>query len=143
MKKIINGKVYNTDTATKIAEYENGSVTDGLHYYTETLYRKKTGEYFIHGEGGAATIYGKRASYDRWMSGERIYPIRYEEAKGWAEKHMDAESYIEEFGEIEEDQTKVVYSFNISKENLERLRRASQEAGKSMSSIIDDYIETL
>ena len=142
MKKIINGKVYNTDTAIKIAEYESGSVTDGLHYYTETLYRKKTGEYFIHGEGGAATIYGEQTSYDRRLGGERIYPISFDKATEWAEKHMDADAYIKEFGIVDDD-SKIVYAFNLTQTSLDKLRKTAQRQETSMSALIEGWIQSL
>ncbi len=41
MKKIINGKKYDTETATRLADWNNGG------YCKETLYQKHTGEYFM------------------------------------------------------------------------------------------------
>ena len=45
MKKIINGKTYNTETAKEISEWSEGVYRD-FTYIGETLYRKRTGEYF-------------------------------------------------------------------------------------------------
>ena len=53
MKKIINGKMYNTETAKCLSEWCNGHYGD-LTYVEETLYRKRTGEYFLYGLSGAA-----------------------------------------------------------------------------------------
>lgn len=50
MKQIINGKMYNTETATEIATRSNGCT--GWEYLEETLYRKKNGEFFLCGSGG-------------------------------------------------------------------------------------------
>ena len=59
MKQIINGKKYDTDTAKEIAHYcAPGSVQD-FSYFEETLYRKKTGEYFLYGKGGPASRYSR------------------------------------------------------------------------------------
>ena len=49
MKKIINKKLYDTSTATCIAEYSGPARVSDFSFYRETLYRKRTGEYFIHG----------------------------------------------------------------------------------------------
>lgn len=46
MKRIIKGRRYDTDTAKKIASYKN-NVPGDTYKLIETLYRKKTGEYFI------------------------------------------------------------------------------------------------
>ena len=50
MKKIIKGKVYDTDTARELASWANGGNWRDFSHLEETLYRKKTGEYFLHGE---------------------------------------------------------------------------------------------
>ena len=57
MKKIINGKKYDTDTAQELASWDNGGGWRDFHHCEETLYRKKTGEFFLFGEGGPMTKY--------------------------------------------------------------------------------------
>ena len=47
MKKIINGKKYDTNTATKVADYWNGYGASDFNYVSEELYLKNTGEYFL------------------------------------------------------------------------------------------------
>ena len=49
MKKIIDGKIYNTETAEKIGFYCNGE--SGFGRFHETLYKTQKGRYFTHGEG--------------------------------------------------------------------------------------------
>ena len=50
MRKIINKKMYNTNTAVEIASCSNDASTSDFDYYEETLYKKKTGEFFLYGE---------------------------------------------------------------------------------------------
>lgn len=100
MKKIINGKKYDTATAKAVGEWDNGYC--GSHQYcNETLYLKRTGEYFLYGEGGPAskycTYYGSMRS-----AGEDIIPLTESEAREWVEKHLTADNYEEIFGEVEE-----------------------------------------
>lgn len=52
MKKIINGKKYDTDTAKEVGYSNNGLLSTDIDYIEETLYQKKTGEFFLYGEGG-------------------------------------------------------------------------------------------
>lgn len=52
MKKIINGKMYNTETATELGDFWNGLSTSDFRNLSETLYRKKNGEFFLYGQGG-------------------------------------------------------------------------------------------
>lgn len=100
MKKIINGKKYDTETAQMLGEYDN--CRRSFDYKCETLYRKKTGEFFLYGEGGANTEYSKVCGDNSWCGGERIIPLTVENAKKWAETHMTGDEYEKIFGEVEE-----------------------------------------
>jgi len=51
MKKIIEGKKYDTETAELLFEYNNGPEIDN-YYELFCLYKKNTGEYFIYGKTG-------------------------------------------------------------------------------------------
>lgn len=102
MRKIINGKSYDTDKATLVGSWDNGSWDSDFDYVEEKLYRKRTGEYFVYGEGGARTRYAKPDGYNSWRGGALITPVTYEEARSWAEEHLDAAEYESEFGVPEE-----------------------------------------
>ena len=101
MKKVINGKLYNTETAELIDNYSNGLSNRDFRNITEELYRKKNGEFFLYGYGGPLTKYRERCG-DMWGSGENIIPITEAEAKEWLETHSTTETYIEVFGQPEE-----------------------------------------
>ena len=101
MRKIINGKAYDTSTATEIGSHSY-DIPGNLNYICENLYRKKTGEYFLYGEGGANTIYCRTLGTNEWCAGENIEPYTLDKAKEWVEEHLSAEVYEEEFGEVEE-----------------------------------------
>lgn len=103
MKKIINGKLYNTETAKCVAGNWTGSLSKrDFNYFEEGLYQKKTKEFFLYGEGGAATKYAEYVKGCGYTYGEKIIPLSEDEAKEWAEANMDVEDYIELFGECEE-----------------------------------------
>lgn len=51
MKAIINGKIYNTETATKLGNYEYGICGDLNHVY-ESLYRTKKTRIFSPDRAG-------------------------------------------------------------------------------------------
>lgn len=56
MKKIINGKKYDTETAKEVAckaWYYYGD----LNFVIEKLYKKKTGEFFLYAAGGATVLH--------------------------------------------------------------------------------------
>lgn len=101
MKKIIGGKLYNTETAKKLGFWNNGRSCCDFSYMEEALYQKKTGEFFLYGYGGALTGYAKRTGDSRG-EGEKITPLSVDEAKEWAEDHLDADEYLDIFGGNEE-----------------------------------------
>ena len=101
MKAIINKKLYDTETASLVARYNNGYALGDFNYIREELYRKKNGEYFIYGQGGAWTKYSE--SDGDWMSGgSRIIPLTLEKAEKWAEMHMSADDYLKFFKIVED-----------------------------------------
>jgi DNA-binding XRE family transcriptional regulator len=101
MKKIINGKRYSTDAARKIGTWSNDFYTNDFRWCTERLYQKRTGEYFLFGEGGPMSRHSKSVG-DMTASGEEIIPMTAEETREWAEERLTAEEYEAEF-KIEEE----------------------------------------
>jgi len=102
MKKVIDGKVYNTDTATKVAEWDNGRPYNDFNNVTETLYITKKGNWFLHGEGGANSHYRKSNGNSSWGSSDIIDKSEYE-AYQWLEEHNKLEAIEKYFPEeIEE-----------------------------------------
>lgn len=140
MKRIIRNKLYNTDTAHKIAEYCNNAEQDFARA-TITLYRKRTGEYFIHGDGGPYTIYGRRYEDGSMGWGEKIEPLTYQQAKQWAEDHISADAYESEFGKITEDDSTTVLYLNLPSAIAEQLRRSARENGKGITEYILSQLE--
>ena len=101
MKKIINGKKYDTETAKLIGADSYGGSKSDFNYWEEALYKKVTGEFFLYGEGGAKSKYGIPIG-DMWGYGEKIIPLTLSEAKAWAEEHMSVDNYESVFGIVEE-----------------------------------------
>ena len=86
MKKIVNGKVYNTETATKVASYSFSNQSD-FHYYEETLYRTSKGSYFLTGEGGPLSHYAVSQGNNTTSGSSAITPLSDGEALNWLEEH--------------------------------------------------------
>ena len=133
MKKIINGRMYNTETAREVASCSHG---DGLTECTEVLFCKRTGEYFIFGEGGAMTRYAQASESGGWKGGADIVPLSYDQARDWAEREMDADDYETEFGEVSESDERVVLSVSLDAATADRIRKAAAAAGVSVSVMI-------
>lgn len=101
MKKIINKKLYDTETAELLASDSFSGPRD-FHYWIEDLYRKKNGEYFLYGEGGPLSKYAEPADPSGWTNGCDIIPLTDERAREWAEHHASIDEYVTIFGEPEE-----------------------------------------
>lgn len=141
MKKIINGKVYDTATAQKIAEWEINLPTD-INYLCESLYLKKTGEYFIFGSGGANTRYASVSGSGNFRPGELIVPITLDNAKKWAEEHLDGNTYEAIFGDVVEDDGSITLTtIRLPSALVETVRRRAIENGVTMTAYIQAAIE--
>lgn len=103
MKEIINGKLYNTETANEIAVWSNNdSDYSDFRCIEETLYQKKNGEFFLAAYGGALTKYRRSCGNNSWSGNTLIFPFSDGETKEWLAKHSFVTSYIQLFGEVEE-----------------------------------------
>lgn len=141
MKKYIDGKKYDTATAKEVGSVSHGSRRD-YGWYQETLYRKKTGEYFLHGEGHAASPYKERnEAMNMWGPGSAIRPMTFDEARAWAEENLSGDEYEEIFGEIADDDTECLISAIVKASSRERLRRTMEQTGKTAGQILDELIE--
>ena len=102
MKRVIEGKRYDTATAREIGAWWNGYPTSDFHYCEEKLYRTAKGNFFLAGEGGALSQYA-RSHGDAKGSGEDITPLSREEAFQWAQEYLKPEEYAEHFSDLIED----------------------------------------
>ena len=100
MKKVISGKVYDTETAERIGEVSFGNPSD-FHFYDEALYRTQNGRFFLAGEGGPLTAWKKAPGSNSWSSGSGIEALSIEEALAWCEEHGVKSSVIEKHFTVE------------------------------------------
>lgn len=143
MKKVINNRLYNTETAKLRGIWDNGRPYSDFAWCEEKLYQKKTGEFFLHGCGGAASRYSEERGQNTWGSGERIIPLTVEAAREWAEEHLDGDEYEAIFGPVIEDETRVTQAFSIAADSLEILRRTARDRGEPMGVILDGLIKAM
>lgn len=83
MKKIINGKSYNTETAEPILAWSNSCGYSDFRHYDEQLYRTKRDNWFVHGSGGPMSPYAEHRSNGESTGGEAISPLTEREAFEW------------------------------------------------------------
>lgn len=103
MKKIINGKMCNTETAQHIdSNSSSGLSQSDFRYFNEQLYRTKTGVFFLYGEGGSLSEYAEDCVGGGWDYGVKIILLSLTDARKWVENYSSTEVYTQLFGECTE-----------------------------------------
>ena len=100
MRKIMDGKRYDTETALEVCDHHNRLPRDDFNFLAETLYRTAKGNWFIYFEGGALTEHalwtGNSAEYN-----EGIKSLSEDEARSFVEAHGSCDDY-ERFFAVDE-----------------------------------------
>lgn len=118
MRKIINNKVYDTDTARRLGCVVRGTVH-------EELYMKKTREFFMY-------------KFDEKTKTSAIIPIEFNAALEIARKMLSPETYEEIFGT--DDSRKSNITLYLKNESIKKLRAESARSGKPIGEIIDEFV---
>ena len=141
MKKVINGKLYDTDTAKSLGDWHNTWDTGDFKYTHEELFRKRTGEFFLHGVGGPMSRYAKSCGTSGWTRGERIQPLTPAAAREWAEEHLSADEYAEIFGMPDEDAGPCKLCINLPADLDARMRERAAELGVPVTTVVIDALK--
>lgn len=122
MKKIINKKVYDTEKAKFIYKFESD-----LSDYVHTIYKKRTGEYFVHCIG-----------YNSFgIPHETIDPVTVDSVKKMLSPSKYKEVYDKEFGIVDEN---VILSLSLTDENSKKVREFASKDGVSISAAVNAII---
>lgn len=99
MKRIIDGKTYNTETATKIASNDCWDRDPRWSHgeYGEALYQTRHGAYFLYEYQDAV-----RNEYGDYIDIKNIKPLSPLEAQDWLEEHNFVDIIEQHFGEMPE-----------------------------------------
>jgi len=139
MKKIIGQKRYNTEASTLIVEWTDDLPEDNpAHCEFNKLYRKMTGEFFLHGKGGATSLYA--SGRNGFISpGENLIPVTLEEAERICKEHLPDDKVAEVFGKKITDKRKQV-NIQIDSGTWNMLQTLKAKTGKSATDIMIDLI---
>ena len=123
MKKIIKNKVYDTSTAREMGTCRN------LFDYEESLYRKKTGEFFLHTSGGP-------------YSQESIMPLTYDKAQEWAAIALTEEQYEGIFfGAVEEDTETEALTVRLPTALVIQVKRRTDKSGQMIKEAVAEALQ--
>lgn len=135
MKKVINGKVYDTEKAQFIADAHHDNIKDADgKSLKQWLYKKKTGEFFVQAEGVAIEL--QNIFQHGYRPNAIIYPLTYEQAQRWAERELTAEQWESIFGDPEDDDSRVSLNLSMSAAEAEIIKKAAAQAGMTVSAYI-------
>lgn len=138
MKKVLHNRVYNTDSSYLLGSWTNNA-QDESTYFVEKLYQKRSGEFFLYGKGGSNSRFAKQVG-SQWLSGEKIVPLIWDEAKAWAEKHLSPEEYETHFGDITMTDERQAFTVYLSTGTVQKIRRSCAMSGENMSVYIENLV---
>lgn len=139
MNKVIRGKRYNTETAKLVGTWEANEPENSDFWEKEELYQKRSGEFFLIGQGGAQTQYARFSMGGESKPGIELRPIEPEEASDWAEEHLTADEYEALFGPVAEDGSRGRITLTLLNSTIETVRREAQRRKMNFN----EYLEKL
>jgi len=88
MKKVVKGRIIDTDKMVKVSEVRFGNVTD-YNYVWETLYfDPESKSFYLYGRGGAASRYAEPVGINQWSEGEKLLRLTKGLALQWLEENQ-------------------------------------------------------
>jgi hypothetical protein len=97
MRRVIDGKVYDTIKANLVCELSSSHNYGDFGWHETALYRTAKGRFFVAGAGGPRSMWAKPGGQNSWSGGEGIRAIDEDEARSHmevagcsAEKFIDA-----------------------------------------------------
>jgi|SRR5215472_2324909 len=102
MKRIIDGKRYDTDTAEHVAEVGNDYNRSDFRWEVSNVYTTKRAAWFIAGKGGPMSRWARKVEGGgTWTDGEGLEVLTQDEARELLEQHNAIEA-LEQYFEVEE-----------------------------------------
>jgi hypothetical protein len=103
MRKVIDGKVYDTETADLVCDISGygGTLSQSDFRHDNTnLYRTKKGAWFIVGEGGAMSQWSEPCGSNSYIGGSGMRVVSEDEAKAFVAEFASDE--YDEYFDAEE-----------------------------------------
>jgi hypothetical protein len=98
VKKVIEGKLFDTEKATRVAGYSYGEAGD-FDRMEQELYVTRQGNWFLAGDGGPSSAYSRQVARNRWSGSEDIKAMSADDALGWLEEHNKSDAIEAHFSD--------------------------------------------
>lgn len=140
MEEIINGRMYDTETAQKKGTWANTWNDNDYSQVIETLYQKKNGEYFLECIGGPNSTYGDYCRGQNWGR-TFLKPISSDDAIQWAKNKLSTDEYEALLDKISEGSELKTMSVQLTTANWNKLHQLAEDQETSVSELISKAIE--
>lgn len=91
MKEIINGVSYDTNKSVLLESVDSGFKKEDIRWSVTTLFRTRSGKFFLHGIGGPGSPYAQTYEYFANKEGEEIIPMSSFKVIIWVEEYLPDE----------------------------------------------------
>jgi hypothetical protein len=100
MKRIIDGLKYDTETATRLHEWDNGIFGNDFRSHEETLFKTPKGRYYVYGCSGPMGPYAQSIGNNGMGAGDVFIPMDREQAFRWLSDHDGVDVAETEFSDL-------------------------------------------
>lgn len=138
MKKLIDRKRYDTEHARLIYRAEKQTAAGEI--CRESLYRKRTGEFFLHLSGAVSA--GSRCIGIAEGTEERIVPVSFRDALIWMNTEAEPEAFARVF-DAKRGETGSAMTIWVSPQSAARLRLAARNRRCTVQELFDAWIDSL
>lgn len=136
MKKIINNKVYDTATARNLGGWTTTQDPSSPVYLSETLYRKKNGEFFLYCSGRPSSVPGASMALD-----EKILPLTFDQASEWGQAHLPEAAFSATFGRISStDDRRITVTLSVSSALWDAAKKEASRRGVTLSGLVESLL---
>lgn len=87
MRKVVKGKVVDTERMQKLAEVRFGNLNDYNYVWESLFYDPDSKSFYLYGRGGAASRYAEAVGVNQWSEGEKLMKITKGLALLWLEEN--------------------------------------------------------
>ncbi len=86
MRRVIDGKIYDTKTATAVCDLPCHHYPGDFQHHETVLYKTPKGNFFLAGKGGPMSLWAEPCGNNGWSGGSGLRPITREEAREYCEQ---------------------------------------------------------
>ena len=147
LKKIIDGKTYNTSTASLLSSYAYDKTRDQYEWLWEDLYQTRNGAFFLVGEGMSEhTPFGARLpGTNDYIRGHALLPLDEHQAKKWLEIRDRVDDYAEIFAmsddaSNEDNSSSFVMTLRLPRRLAEKMKMLCKD-NESLQSFVQNAVE--